>query len=52
MWRAKLNEDRRLFLLCDKQMSSGQERHTFAPRPFRVGPRLCYSAAPFYRKLD
>jgi len=37
----KLNEDRRLFLLGDEQMPSAQERHSLAPRPFRMGPGPC-----------
>src|SRR5262245_305880 len=52
MWRAKLNERRRLLLLGDEQMPAGQEHHSFAPRPLRVGPRLRNLAAPFHHKID
>ena len=36
----------------DEQMPAGQERRSFAPRPVRVGPRLCNFASPFHRKID
>src|SRR6476660_526424 len=52
MWRAELNERRRLLLLGDEQMPAGQEHYSFAPRTLRVGPRLRNFAAPFHHKVD
>jgi hypothetical protein len=39
-------------LLGDEQMPAGQERHSLAPRPLRVGPRSRNFAAPFHRKIS
>src|SRR5271166_5760756 len=52
MWRAKLNESRRLLLLGDEQMPAGQWHRSFAPRPLRVGPRSRNFATPFHRKIN
>src|SRR5262245_1572340 len=50
--RAKLDQGRRLFLLGNEQMSSGQERHSFAPGSLRAGPVLRNSGATFHDKIN
>jgi hypothetical protein len=52
MWRAELNQDRRLFLLGDEQMPAGQEYHSFASRSPRVTPRSRNFVTPFDHKID
>src|SRR6516162_2682036 len=52
MWRAELNQRRRLFLFGDEQMPAGQQHRSFASRPLRVGPRSRNFVAPLHRKID